>query len=67
MKAIYKRMIGLLLAIPGLGLLYLSYSNKAFDVTIEQIVIFITGALISTIITVLFFWGMWLFIYGPED
>ena len=67
MKIIYKRFIGLLMAIPGLFLLYLTYINRAYDITLEKIVIFITGALISTIIISLFFYGMWLLIAGPED
>ena len=53
--------------IPGLGLLYLTYTNRAFDVTLAQIVVFVTGMLISTIITALFFYGAWLLIIGPED
>ncbi len=67
MNTIFKRIIGLLLASPGLCLLYLAYASDAFNVTIEQIITFIIGALISTIIMFLFFWGMWLLIMGPED
>ena len=67
MKTIYNRVIGLLMTIPGLGLLYLTYSNRAFDVSLAQIIIFITGMFISTIITALFFYGAWLLIIGPED
>ena len=66
MKAIYKRVIGLLMALPGLGMLYLTVTNRAYDVTMAQIILFITGMLISTIITALFFYGMWLLIICPE-
>jgi len=55
------------MTIPGLYLLYLTYNNRAFDITLAQIVIFITGMLISTIITVLFFYGAWLLIIAPEE
>lgn len=67
MKIIYKRFIGLLMAMPGLYLLYLTYTNRDYDITLEKIVIFITGILISTIIISSFFYGMWLLIAGPED
>ncbi len=70
MKIIYKRMIGLSMTMPGLGLLYLLYSNRNLDVTnvtMTQIVIFIIGALISIAIMNIFVWGMWLFIVGPKD
>lgn len=67
MNTIFKRIVGLLLASPGLGLLYLAYVSNIFSVTIEQIVVFMIGALISTIIMFLFFWGMWLLIMGPKD
>lgn len=67
MRRIHKRIIGYLMMIPGLGLLYLTYINGAFDITLAQIVVFITGMLISTIITALFFYGAWLLIIGPED
>ena len=65
MKTIYKRIIGLLMVMPGIGLFYLAYVNKLFSV--EQVVIFIVGALISSIIIMLFFYGAWLLIMGPED
>jgi len=70
MKTIYKRIIGLSMAMPGLGLLYLLYSIRdfdVFDITMTQIVIFIIGLLLSIGIMNLFVWGMWLFIVGPKD
>lgn len=67
MKTIYKRLIGLLMAMPGLGLLYLTITNRAYDITLDQILIFIIGMFISTIIVALFFCGAWLLIIGPED
>lgn len=67
MKTIYIRIIGLLMVMPGLGLLYWTYYNKAFNVTMEQIIIFISGILLSTIILVLFFWGACLLIMGQKD
>jgi len=70
MKTIYKRIIGLSMAMPGLGLLYLLYSNRNLDITnltMTQIVIFIIGILISIAIMNIFVWGMWLFIVGPKD
>jgi hypothetical protein len=67
MKMIYKRIIGLFMALPGMSMLYLAYTNGAYDVTMAQIILFITGMLISTIITALFFYGAWLLIICPED
>ena len=67
MKTIYKRVIGLLMALPGLGLLYLAYTNGSFGVTFEQIIIFIAGAFISTIIVMSFFYGAWLRITGAKE
>ncbi len=70
MKTIYKRIIGLSMAMPGIGLLYLLYSVRDFDitnVTMTQIVIFIIGVFLSIAIMNLFVWGMWLFIVGPKD
>ena len=67
MKKMYKRVIGLSMALPGLGMLYLTYTNGAYNVNMAQIIVFITGMLISTIITALFFYGTWLFIIAPED
>ncbi len=55
------------MTIPGFGLLYLSYSNGAFDVALKQIVIFIIGAFISTIIVTSFFYGIWITLTKPED
>lgn len=66
MKTIYKRIIGLLMVLPGLELLYLSYTNRAYDIMLSQIVVFVTGALISVVI-ILFFYGIWLLVVGPED
>ena len=62
----YKRIIGLLMVLPGLELLYLSYTNRAYDIMLSQIVVFVTGALISVVI-ILFFYGIWLLVVGPED
>ena len=55
------------MVLPGLELLYLSYTNRAYDITLSQIVVFVTGALISVIVIVLFFYGIWLLVVGPED
>lgn len=55
------------MAMPGLGLLYLAYYNMVYDIRLSQIVMFVTGASISIAITILFFYGMWLLIEGPED
>ncbi len=41
------------MAIPGLGLLWLTINNRAFNVTIEQLVTTITSMFVSII--------------GPED
>jgi len=70
MKPIIKRLIGLSMAMPGFGLLYLLYSNRDFDITnltMAQIVVFIIGVLLSIAMMNLFVWGMWLFIVGPKD
>lgn len=67
MKTIYIRIIGLLMVMPGLGLLYWTYANQAFNITIEQIFFFIAGLLLSTILIVLFFWGAYLLIMGQKD
>lgn len=67
METIYKRLIGLFLAMPGLVLLYLAYLNNSYGVTLSQIMIFIIGAFISLVVTIMFFYGAWLFIMGPED
>ncbi len=67
MKIVYRKIIGLLMALPGFGLLYLSYVNRAYDISIKQIVIFSVGALISSIIMISFFYGLWLITLGPEE
>jgi hypothetical protein len=67
MKTIYKRLIGLLMASPGLCLLYLAHANMTFDVTLAKIIISITSMFISIIVSIFFLYGAWLFIEGPED
>lgn len=67
MKIIYKRLIGLFMALPGLLLLYLTHANMNTDITLAQIIISITSMFISIIVTILFLYGAWLFIAGPED
>lgn len=68
MKIIYKRFIGLFMALPGLCLLLLAYyNNRIFDVTISQIVAYVISMFISIVVTIFFLYGAWLFIAGPED
>ena len=68
MKIIYKRIIGLFMALPGLCLLLLAYyNNRVFDITLAQIVAYVISIFISIIISIFFLYGAWLFIAGPED
>ncbi len=55
------------MSVPGFGLLYLSYMNRVFDVTMQQIIIFIVGALVSTVIVASFFYGIWLMTMKYDD
>ena len=66
MKKIYKRIIGLLMALPGLSLLYLGYIETILGVTLEKIVVLIISTFISIVTVILFFFGAWL-MTGPED
>jgi hypothetical protein len=68
MKIIYKRIIGLFMALPGLCLLILAYyNNRVFDITLAQIVAYVISIFVSIIISIFFLYGAWLFIAGPED
>lgn len=68
MKIIYKRIIGLFMALPGLCLLLLAYyNNRIFNVTFSQIIAYVISIFISALITIFFLYGVWLFIAGPED
>ena len=40
MKTVYKRLIGLIMSIPGFGLIYLTIINVGFDITLAQIITF---------------------------
>lgn len=56
------------MAFPGLCLLWLAYyNNRVLDITLAQIVAYVISIFVSIIVTILFLYGAWLFIAGPED